>query len=61
MKTLEVLIRMAFLVLQKKTRYPPIFRKMTAQIQIFATNLEILHPTKQEKAFQNLNHISFVT
>ena len=59
-ETLKVVIKMAFLVLKNNVNFP----KFSARGQQNFNFLEIIlkfYPTKREKVFQNLNHISFVS
>ena len=59
MKTLEVVIKMAFLVF-KKCKFSRIFCKMPAKTEFSEITLKI-YLTKRENAFEKLDHISFVS
>ena len=59
MKTLEVFIRMAFLLL-KIVIFPQISAKWQQKFKFLEIILEF-QPTKRVQVFQNLNHSSFVT
>ena len=59
MKTLEVVIKMTFLVF-KKCEFPRIFCKMPAKTQFSEITLKS-YLTKRKNGFEKLNHISFVT
>ena len=58
-KTLEVVIKMAFMLF-KKCIFPKHSAKWEQYFNFFKLILKF-HPTKLEKVFKNLNHVSLVT
>ena len=59
MRTHEVVIEMAFLVLKKMKIFPKLC-EMTEKTAFFEKSLNV-NATKREHVDENLNHISFVT